>query len=67
MIINLDAAPAHGYIRIAGDLVASPRDDFADLLNQQIYHRDSDDLSTNGLYVRLDGYQAHIFAVSPHS
>jgi hypothetical protein len=66
VIINLDAAPAHGHIRIGGDLATSPRYDFADLLNQQNYIREYDDLAANGLYVRLDGYHAHIFAVSSH-
>ncbi|MDB5396756.1 MAG: putative glycosyl hydrolase [Rhodospirillales bacterium] len=66
IILNLDAAPAQGRVRIAHDLVGSSRYNFADILNQQIYLRDRDDFGANGLYVRLDGYHAHIFAVSAH-
>jgi glycosidase len=66
VILNLGAGPAQGRIRFADDLAISPRYDFADILNQQIYLRDRDDLDANGLYVRLEGHHAHIFAVSAH-
>ena len=56
------------HVKLTGDLEPSPHYDFADRLNDQAYVRDRDDLDANGgLYVRLDGYKGHIFAVSPHT
>ncbi len=64
VILNLDSAPAQGRIRMADDVAQSAAYDFADILNDQIYHRDRDELAANGLYVQLAGYHAHIFAVA---
>ena len=63
VILNLGTTPAQGRVRI-GDLPPSTKYDFADRLNGQSYLRDGEDIAANGLYVRLEGYQAHIFAVT---
>ncbi len=63
VVLNLGSAPAQGRIRLS-DLPPSAHFEFADRLNGQTYQRDGGDLSANGLYVRLEGYQAHIFAVT---
>ena len=68
VILNLGPGTAQGRVRLTGDLEPSAQYDFADRLNEQTYVRDRDDLEANdGLYVRLDGYKGHIFAVSPHA
>ena len=68
VILNLGPGAAQGRVRLTGDLEASPHYDLVDRLNDQSYVRDRDDLETNdGLYVRLDGYKGHVFAVSPHA
>ena len=66
VILNLGATPAQGRVPVIGDLEASGGYDFVDLLNRQVYPRHADDL-IGGLYVRLDGYHAHIFAISAHN
>jgi len=68
VILNLGPNSAQGRIKLTGDLEPSPHYDFADRLNDQGYVRDRADLEAHGgLYVRLDGYKGHIFAVSPHA
>lgn len=67
IVLNLAATPAQGHIWMTGELASSPRYDFADILHDQLYVREHSDLTENGLYVRLEGYSAHIFAVTAHS
>jgi hypothetical protein len=68
VILNLGPGTAQGRVKLTGDLEPSAQYDFADRLNDQSYVRDRDELEANdGLYVRLDGYKGHIFAVSPHA
>ena len=64
VIVNLGSTAAQGRVRIAADLVPSPHYDFDDVLNGALYPREHDDLAANGLYVRLEGYRAHVFAVT---
>src|SRR5262249_49811841 len=65
VILNLGPNAAQGRVRLTGDLELSAQYNFDDRLNGQTYVRDRGDLETNdGLYVRLDGYHGHIFAVS---
>jgi hypothetical protein len=67
VVLNLSPGTSQGRIRLAGELPESQQYDFLDRLNGQSYVRDRGDLEANGLYVRLDGCQGHIFAVSPHA
>jgi hypothetical protein len=67
VILNLGPSAAQGKIWIAHEIAASSSHDFADLLNGQSYMRNHDDLAANGLYVRLEAYHAHIFAVTAHA
>jgi Alpha amylase, catalytic domain len=68
VILNLGPGAAQGRVRLTSDLEPSTQYDFADRLNDQAYVRDRDDLEANdGLYVRLEGYSGHVFAVSPHA
>jgi glycosidase len=65
VVINLSGGVAQAKIPV-GEIKPEGQYDFADLLNETLYVRDSADLADGGLYVRLDGYQAHVFAVSEH-
>ncbi|HEX4506922.1 MAG TPA: hypothetical protein VH722_14420, partial [Alphaproteobacteria bacterium] len=65
VILNLGSNSAQGRVRLTGDLEPSAQYDFDDRLNNEAYLRDRDDLEANGLYVRLDRYNGHIFAVTP--
>jgi hypothetical protein len=68
VILNLSPGTSQGRVKLNGDLDPAPQYEFADRLNDQAYIRDCDDLEANGgLYVRLDGFKGHIFAVSPHA
>lgn len=67
VILNLGPSTAQGRIRLAGELPPSAQYDFADRLNGETYIRDRSDLETNGLYVRLEGYRGHVFAVFAHA
>ena len=67
IILNLGPDPAQGKVWMAHELPASSSYDLADLLNGQSYVRNHDDLAANGLYVRLEPYHGHIFAVSAHA
>jgi hypothetical protein len=64
VVLNLGPGAAQGRIRIADELPPSAQYDFDDLLNGQSYLRDRGDLEANGLYVRLEGFQGHVFAVT---
>jgi hypothetical protein len=63
VILNLGGSPAQGRVRLPDTLPAAQYD-LTDLLNGPVYVRDGGDLRENGLYVRLDAYRGHIFAVS---
>ena len=65
VVINLADEASHGRIAIVEELEPSSRFGFTDLLDGQVYRRDRRELADRGLYVRLDGHRAHIFAVAP--
>jgi hypothetical protein len=66
VILNLGPETAQGRVRLVDELPVSDRYNFDDRLNSQTYVRERDDLEANGgLYVRLEGYGGHIFAVTP--
>ncbi len=69
VVVNLSATVAHGRVRLeneSGDPLRGPRSySFFDQLNERVYKRPRLNLIQEGLYVRLDGFGVHIFAVSP--
>ncbi len=64
VVVNLGATAAQGRIFLHEELEASRRYSFHDLLDGSEYERAGKDLIENGLFVRREGYQAHLFAVS---
>ncbi|MES2553662.1 MAG: alpha-amylase family glycosyl hydrolase, partial [Pseudomonadota bacterium] len=69
VVVNLSEWTAQGRLFIADQVETGGGGQdrqctLDDLLNDASYLRDYDDLLHNGLYVRLDGYSAHVFSIS---
>ena len=64
IVINLDAKPAQGRIAITEQIKTASNYQLQDLLTDTHYQRSGDDLRNHGLFVRLDGYNAHIFSIT---
>ena len=69
VVVNLDAGVAQGRVRLEDEggtgLGGANTYAFFDQLHGQVYERPRENLIQDGLTVRLDGFGAHIFAVSP--
>jgi hypothetical protein len=63
IVVNFGAATAQGHIHLGDRIVAGRGYRFNDQLNQVVYLRDGNDLRSNGLYVRLEGFNAHLFEI----
>jgi hypothetical protein len=63
MVINPGGRPAQAHLAIAGDLPEGASFDFVDHLTDIRYRRSRSDLERAGLFVRLDGGQAHLLAL----
>lgn len=64
VVINLAEQTAQGRIYIAEQILNAAECQLQDLLTDELYLRSKDDLLNNGLYVRLNGYNAHIFSIT---
>jgi len=64
VVINLAEQSAQGRIWIADELVHAAHYNLRDELCDISYLREQQDLLAHGLYVRLDGYGAHIFSIN---
>lgn len=64
IVVNLAGNPSQGRIPL-GDRVSSEKQYMLyDELNDVRYPRDGKELSAAGLFVRRDGYQAHVFDIA---
>jgi Alpha amylase, catalytic domain len=63
--VNLTGRASQGRIRFDGRPLAAPEYVFYDELNEARYLRTGDELRRLGLFVRRDGFGAHLFDVSP--
>jgi len=61
--VNLSEHMAQGRVFIANELANSQQHELQDLLSDEHYVREHDDMRRHGLYVRLDAYSAHIFSI----
>jgi hypothetical protein len=61
--VNLGGQQAHANLRVAADLPAGAQFDFEDQLTGERYRWNRGALESTGLYVRLDGGDAHLFVV----
>lgn len=62
--VNLKEAPAQGWVHLGPSILPGKDYIFYDQLHDVRYPRRGDELRENGLFVRLDGFQAHLFDVS---
>jgi len=65
IVVNLSAAPAQGFVRLDGSISPARDYDFADRLDDVKYVRKGAEIAKEGLFVRRDAYQAHLFDVTP--
>jgi Alpha amylase, catalytic domain len=63
--INLAGSASQGRIPFGGRPLPAQQYDFRDELDGIVYRRPVDELLSRGLFVRRDGFGAHIFNVSP--
>jgi glycosidase len=63
VIVNLGSGLSTGRIYFSDDLLSSNAIRFDDLLNDHSYERQASDLRNWGLFIKLNGFGAHIFDV----
>ena len=63
--VNLAAGASQGRVRLADGVSKTQQYIFYDQLNEVRYDRSGEELHDVGLFVRLEGFQAHIFDVTP--
>ena len=64
VVINLSPDPAEAHLPVRFQGIAGRQWRLADRLSDAVYVRDGDAMSGEGLYVRLEPYQAQIFAMT---
>lgn len=64
LVLNLGDRTAQGRIRLAEETLPAAQCSLHDLLSDERYLRTHADLISNGLYVRLKAYGAHVFTIS---
>jgi hypothetical protein len=65
IVVNLAGATSQGRIRFGDRPLPAEEYVFHDELDDTRYPRSGDELRRLGLFVRRDGFQAHLFDVSP--
>lgn len=65
VVVNLGSGTASGRIYFSDDLLSASAVRFDDLLNNRSYERQTSDLKHWGLFIKLEGFAAHIFDVKP--
>jgi glycosidase len=63
--VNLAAGASQGRVRLGDRVSRAQQYIFYDELNEVRYDRTGDELHNVGLFVRLEGFQAHIFNITP--
>jgi hypothetical protein len=63
--VNLAAGASQGRVRLGDRVSPAQQYIFYDELNEVRYDRSGDELHGVGLFVRLEGFQAHIFNITP--
>ncbi|MFZ0738591.1 MAG: alpha-amylase family glycosyl hydrolase [Candidatus Acidiferrales bacterium] len=65
IVVNLSDASAQGRVRLGDRIAPGGRYKFYDVLNGPQYLRDADEIRSEGLFVRRDAFEVHLFDVSP--
>ena len=63
--VNLAAGASQGRVHLGERVSPAQQYVFNDELNNVRYDRTGDELHNVGLFVRLEGFQAHIFSITP--
>jgi glycosidase len=63
--VNLAAGASQGRVRLGDRVSPAQQYVFYDELNEVRYDRTGDELYNVGLFVRLEGFQAHLFGITP--
>jgi hypothetical protein len=63
--VNLAAGASQGRVRLGDRVDPAQQYIFYDELNEVRYDRAGEELHSVGLFVRLEGFQAHIFSITP--
>jgi hypothetical protein len=63
VVVNLGAGISTGRIYLPGEMLSSASLRFDDLLNEHAYERQTSNLKQWGLFIKLDGFAAHVFTV----
>jgi hypothetical protein len=63
--VNLAAGASQGRVHLGERVSPAQQYVFSDELNNVRYDRTGDELHNVGLFVRLEGFQAHIFSITP--
>ena len=64
VVINMSGAPAQGRIHLGESVSAGRKYKFTDELDGTLYARDGNELAQLGLFVRREGFLAHLFDVA---
>ena len=62
--VNLAGGPSQGRVRMPDRASPGKQYVFHDVLNEERYLREGDELNSIGLFVRREGFQAHVFDVT---
>jgi hypothetical protein len=62
--VNLAAGASQGRVQLGDRVSQAQQYIFYDELNEVRYDRTGDELHNVGLFVRLEGFQAHIFNIT---
>jgi alpha amylase-like protein len=65
VVVNLSDAPAQARVRVPWDDLATRSWTLTDRLDEQRFTRDGAAMAREGLYVGLDGWEAHFLAFAP--
>ena len=65
IVVNLEDTASQGRIPLANRVSPAIQYVFFDELNDVRYDRSGEELSRLGLFVRREGFQAHVFSITP--
>jgi glycosidase len=60
VVVNLGGGVSTGRIYLPDEMLSSPTVRFDDVLNEHAYERQTSDLKQWGLFIKLDGFAAHV-------
>jgi hypothetical protein len=63
--VNLAGVTSQGSVQIAGEITSASQYTLRDELNSAAYQWHGSDIARDGLYLRLNGYAAQVFDITP--